>query len=310
MSSAADSGRWVELTVRVNRSWAEAVEAVAGESGWLGAAVHYGAVASADPWAEPPVGPEPELCEVRAYRSEGEPIETALHHVRQRLAVLRAAGMPAAEVSHRVVSDGEWRDGWRAYYRPFRAGVRLVICPSWEDYTAAPGDLVLRLDPGMAFGTGTHPTTRLCLEALEERVRPGDRILDWGTGSGILAIAAGLLGAGEILAIDQDPAAVDSARDNLLRNGLADRVELRQGGIESCPARAAFDLIVANITADPILSGLEAALARLRPGGTLLLCGISEHRAQEVRAALQTGEPASLEERSDEGWRLFAARLR
>src|SRR5690606_26457499 len=125
----------------------------------------------------------------------------------------------------------DWANAWKEHYRVLRVGERIVVVPSWLEYEAAPGDVVLQLDPGMAFGTGLHPTTQLCLRLLERYARPGLRTLDIGTGSGILAIAAAKLGAGPILALDNDPVAVGVAAENTARNGVADLVSAAEGSL-------------------------------------------------------------------------------
>jgi ribosomal protein L11 methyltransferase len=184
----------------------------------------------------------------------------------------------------RPLREEDWATAWKAFYKPFRVGRRLVVRPSWEPYAAAPDDCVLELDPGMAFGTGEHPTTRLCLEALEERVRPGDRVLDWGTGSGILAIAAVKLGATWVDARDHDPVAVAAARENARRNEVADRVLVERGDL---PGAAPYDGVVANILAGPILAAAPRLRRLTRPGGWLIASGLTDARVAAVARALQ-----------------------
>ena len=195
----------------------------------------------------------------------------------------------------RQIDESDWAEAWKRHFFVHRVGQRLVIVPSWRRHRRLPGDVVLRLDPGMAFGTGLHPTTRLCLRALEARIKGGERVLDVGTGSGILAIAAAGLGAKRVLGLEIEPVAVRVAEENVRRNRQRGAIKVRLGSLplgDSAPGP--FDLIVANITFR-VLSELEGELARaLAPGGQALLSGVLEQDA-----------PALLERLSGAGWRLL-----
>jgi len=176
----------------------------------------------------------------------------------------------------RRLPEERWRDSWKRYFRPRRIGRRLLVRPSWATYRARAGDTVIEIDPGMAFGTGQHPTTTMCLRALEEHLRRGDEVLDLGTGSGILAVAAAKLGARRVLALDIDPQAVKAARENAAANGVGDVVEVREGTLPESMAGERFDLIVANISG-LTLERLAASLAgTLRDGGALIVSGFLE----------------------------------
>jgi ribosomal protein L11 methyltransferase len=168
-----------------------------------------------------------------------------------------------------------------------RVGRRIVIKPTWRDHRPAPGDVILDLDPGMAFGTGLHPTTRLCLAAVESAadrgLLDGARVLDVGCGSGILAIAAAKLGAAAVLGVDTDPIAVEATIANAARNGLADRILGRPGSLPS--SEPGFDLVLANLIASVLIALAAPLRDELRPGGTLLASGIFEDREADVRAA-------------------------
>lgn len=186
----------------------------------------------------------------------------------------------------RRVSPEDWANAWKAYYRPLHIGRRLVVVPDWEDYRAQPDEVVIRMDPGMAFGTGTHASTALCLRALERLVVPGLRVLDVGTGSGILGIAAALLGAGHVLALDIDPVAVRVAADNARRNGVQGVMDVREGEVLVCQP-GSVDLALANLTAD-ILISIAACLGRvIVSGGRLVASGIIEREEGRVIAALR-----------------------
>jgi ribosomal protein L11 methyltransferase len=181
-----------------------------------------------------------------------------------------------------VVGD-EWREAWRSYFKPARVGERLWVRPSWEAFEAPAGEQVIILDPGQAFGTGTHESTRLVLGALGPLVRSGARVLDIGTGSGILAIASLLLGAAEAVGVDVDPLALAAAAENAAANGVADRLHVSPLGIEELSER--YDLVLANIEARVLVQLAAAIAARVAPGGRLILSGLLTPQADEVRAA-------------------------
>lgn len=253
---------------------------------------------------------------VRAYFAADETLEERLRNLRGALARLSvffpglAAGGAAGETGdeavwwyeeERLVSDEDWANAWKAYWKPLRIGERLVVVPSWEEYRQAAGDVVVRLDPGMAFGTGTHASTALALRLLEREMMPGMAVLDVGTGSGILAIAAALLGAGSVVALDIDPVAVRVARENTAKNRVADRVEVIHGEAASRPDASA-DLVVANITAD-VLMAIAGDLVRvLRPGGTLILSGILLQEARRVAEAFDRPGVARRHALEQDGW--------
>jgi ribosomal protein L11 methyltransferase len=181
-----------------------------------------------------------------------------------------------------VVGDA-WRDGWRAYFKPLRLGERLVIKPSWEAFTPGPDDLVLTLDPGQAFGTGTHESTQLLLRALPAYTPAGGRALDIGTGSGILAIAAIMFGAEHVDAIDTDPLAVSATQENAAINGVSARIAASTTPLDELEQR--YPLVLANIEARVLVPLAAAVAARVAAGGRLLLSGLLHADVERVRAA-------------------------
>ena len=187
----------------------------------------------------------------------------------------------------RRLREEDWRDSWKRYFRPQRIGRRLLVKPSWATYEVAAGDMVIEIDPGMAFGTGQHPTTAMCLRALEERLRPGDAVLDLGAGSGILAIAAAGLGAKRALALDIDPQAVKAARENAAANGVADVVEVREGTLPEGAPGERCDMVVANISGLTIERLAPAFAESLREGGTLIVSGFLEDSVDGLSRALE-----------------------
>lgn len=181
-----------------------------------------------------------------------------------------------------VVGDA-WRDGWKRFFKPVRLGERLVVRPSWETVETKPGDVVLTLDPGRAFGSGTHETTRLVLRELDKRVRGGEAVLDVGTGSGILSIAALLLGASRAAAIDVDPDAVATTQENAVLNGVEARIAASIDPVAAIVG--AYDLVLANIQADVLIRLADDLSARVTEGGVLILSGILAGQDDEVAAA-------------------------
>ena len=256
---------WLEISLRVDEESAEAVSELFNQYG------EGGAVAE--------VSPDDLLVTVKTFvPSQDErlkPLYEALWHLGQ----IR----PLPEPQVRELKEEEWAEAWKAHYEPQHIGRRLVVSPSWQRYVPSDGEVVITLDPGMAFGTGLHPTTRMCLEALEEHLSRGAKVLDLGTGSGILAIAAAKLGASGVLALDTDPLAVKIAKENVLANGVRRTVKVREGSLEMAKGFL-FDLIVVNILARTIADLIEKGLLdHLKPEGLLIAAGIMASEEEEAR---------------------------
>lgn len=222
---------------------------------------------------------------VRTFLAAADADEALLAEIRHALWHLgRLRQVGTMVVSERREED--WANAWKEHYRVHRIGRRVVVRAPWHEYAPGPDEVVVELDPGMAFGTGLHPSTKLCVLALEAELRPGASVLDVGTGSGVLAIAAALLGAGRVDAVDIEPVAVRSTRENAVRNGVGDRVSVSAGSVgPDAPYPGTYDLVLANIIARILVdlsTGLAAAVA---PGGTLVLSGVIEGREPDVRAA-------------------------
>jgi len=184
------------------------------------------------------------------------------------------------------IQDENWQNAWRTYYHTHKIGERLVICPSWEHYDPAPEEVVIEIDPGMAFGTGIHATTRCCLYFLERFVQAGKYGIDCGCGSGILSIAAAKLGVDKMLAVDLDEEAVRIAKENVQINQLTEKIKVKEANVLEILKRETFDLILANLTADILLYLIPVAAKALQPGGYLIASGILDTRWDEVREAL------------------------
>ena len=246
---------------------------------------------------------ETEVVRVKAYWALDEELEGKLQNLSERLASLAQHGIDkgAGTVSWKAVADEDWAETWKEFFHTEKIGARTVIKPTWEEYEAKAGEIVVELDPGAAFGTGQHATTSLCIRALEELVRPGMTVFDVGTGSGVLAIVAAKLGAKRVEAVDFDPVAVRVARENVRQNGAEDIVRTERSDLLKNVAGEA-DLIIANIIADIIVRLFGEVKESLAAGGTMLLSGIIEDRlADVVEAAGRYGFSVEKIER-EKGW--------
>ncbi|MED3688489.1 50S ribosomal protein L11 methyltransferase [Peribacillus butanolivorans] len=189
-------------------------------------------------------------------------------------------------VSISEVNEEEWATAWKKYYNPVKISERFTIVPTWEDYAPVSSDeLIIELDPGMAFGTGTHPTTVMCIQALERTVQPGDLVVDVGTGSGVLSIAAALLEAKQVQSLDLDDVAVQSAKQNVELNNVQDRVSVSQGNLLDGVNEQA-DVVVANILAEVIMRFTDDVAKVVKPGGYFIASGIIQPKKQDVKDAI------------------------
>ncbi len=220
----------------------------------------------------------------------------------------REIGLEPIRLETVGVREEDWANSWKAYYKPVRIGRRLVIVPAWERYEAAPDDLVVRMDPGMAFGTGTHESTRLVIGMLERYTKPGCRMLDVGTGSGILAICASRLGAGECYAYDVDPMAVRVARDNIRESGLTNIRCGESDLLRQVDRSRPYDLICANLVADIILRMIPDLGPLMHRDTVLLTSGIICERSREVIDCFEEYGYRVLEQPEENGWCALAVR--
>ena len=205
--------------------------------------------------------------------------------------------------------DSEWKDKWKEFFKPAKVTEKLVVKPTWETYEPKRGEAVIEIDPGMAFGTGTHETTSLCLKLMEAYMKPGDKVLDVGCGSGILSIGASLLGAGEVLAVDIDPEAVKVSEENVKLNNCGDKVKVRCGNlVEGLDFEA--DIIVANLMADLVISLSSHAACHLSPGGIYISSGILIEKEKQVEEAIINCGFKIKEIREDGMWCAIAASSR
>ncbi len=251
---------------------------------------------------------------VRAYLPGIDPagVEVAIAEATAALGHLQAFGLrPIGDLQTRLVREADWAEAWKIHFPVLRVGRRVVIRPTWRRHRKRPGDVVLSLDPGMAFGTGLHPTTRLCLAALETLADEGllargsarggaARVIDVGCGSGILAIAAGKLGAGELLGVDTDPIAVEATAANARLNGQGRRLRVRRGSVPS--GDGPFDIVLANLIASLLVQLAEPLCDELVPGGRILASGIFRDREGDVRAAFEAAGLAVSRRWAEEDW--------
>jgi ribosomal protein L11 methyltransferase len=226
-------------------------------------------------------------------------LETALQHLEKTTAI-------ATRVTYTRIDEEDWAEAWKAHFWPEKITDTIVVKPSWREYPATNEEIVLEIDPGMAFGTGTHPTTALCIRLIETHLRAGDAFLDVGTGSGILMIAAAKLGAGNLFGVDNDVLAVGVAEKNIQTNGIQ-KFTLATGNLVE-PVKNTFDMVTANILAEVILDLLPQATAVLKPNGIFICSGIIATKKKSVLAGLEENGFKALDVLEKEEWVAIAAR--
>jgi ribosomal protein L11 methyltransferase len=277
---------WIEIALQVDGEGAEAVAEVLRQYAYQGIVIEQQSTAGA--WEEEE-GPPPGPLTVRGYIPADRHSQANQRRVEEAIYYLHRLYPKIPSPTFRRVEEEDWAEAWKQGYHPIRVGERLLIRPAWIEVEPRPGEVMIEMDPGMAFGTGTHPTTQLCLQACEWYARPGLTMLDLGTGSGILAICAAKLGCEDILARDTDEVAVRSARVNVRRNGVASRVTVEQGSLDDLvESSRQFDLCVANLTAKIITRMARQGIERLaRPGGRFVFSGLIDEQVEGMIDTLQ-----------------------
>jgi ribosomal protein L11 methyltransferase len=289
--------KWLEVSLTVDGELAEAVADVLSRYVPNGVALQI-EDAEVRVNASTPV-------KVLAYLEVDDGIDAKRENIEQGLWHLGQI-QPIPAPTYRVIEEQNWSDLWKASYKPIPIGEKLLVLPAWYEAPKGKRQAII-LDPGMAFGTGLHPTTQLCLAAMEDHLETGASVVDLGCGSGILSIAAVRLGAGTVWALDTDPVAINNAQKNIERNGMLERIRLEEGSLakilndESSPGAA--DLLLANIYATILVDLLDAGLTRaVRPQGMLILSGIMHHQVEAIREKCTPPGVRLLETRRDGDW--------
>ena len=247
---------------------------------------------------------------VKAYFAEEDNIEEILGYVNEKLVELKEMGIDLGEakVEHEKMYEEDWANTWKQYYKPSKVGEKIVVKPIWEEYEEKEGELVVNLDPGMAFGTGTHETTRMCIQALEKYVKEESTVFDVGCGSGILAIAAAKLGAKLAVGVDLDPVAVESSIENVGYNNL-NNIEILHGNlVEVIDGKA--DIVVANILAEIICILTDDVKRVMKDGGVFITSGIIHDRVDMVCEKLEATGFEVIEKNRDGEWNCIVAKLK
>jgi ribosomal protein L11 methyltransferase len=306
--------KWAEITVHTTQEATEAVAHIFATVGATGVIIEDPQLVeqyrNSGCWdyCDLPVS-EDTMVRVIGYLPMLSDWANALEEIRRRVDELDECGLDkgSGEITWTDIAEEDWATGWKKYYHPVRVGHRLVIKPSWEEFASEPQDLIIELDPGMAFGTGTHATTTLCMEAIETYLKPGMSVVDVGTGSGVLAVAAAKLGASSVLAIDLDPVAVKAAQENVVMNDAQNLVRVLHGDLLQRVTEPA-DMVVANIIANVII-GMAADVPKImKPQGLFIASGIIDERLAEVKEAIAHAGLHTLLVQQKNGWSAIIAR--
>ena len=298
---------WQEISIQTNHEAVEAISNIFQEIGATGVIIEDPLLVNqyldSGLWDYTDIekSENTEVVIIKAYLPVDAYLEDRILKFQTQVEALESFGINKGLgiISYQDVAEEDWATSWKQYFHPVKIGQRIVIKPSWEDYQASSEEIIIELDPGMAFGTGTHHTTAMCLKALEKLVVPGTEVFDVGTGSGILAIAAAKLGAKSIRAVDLDAVATKVAKENIRLNNEHNNIEVAEGDLLSGFTGKA-DIVIANIIADVIKRLLEDISLRLKPNGILLASGIIKERAAEIITVAQ-GKGLIVEEVMEEG---------
>ncbi len=275
--------KWIELTVDVPPEYAEPMSEIFHRYGHGGVAIEQEAGYNPDEGESPPV---PDFVTIKTYL----PVDNTTERRRNQIDIgvrLVAHLATISPLKEKYVEEEDWQNAWKEHFHPLRIGRHLVICPTWRTVETSESDILIHLDPGMAFGTGHHPTTRTCMEILERDTKPGDRILDVGCGSGILSVVAVKVGATSALGLEIDPVAARAGEENVRINGIKDKVQIVQGTLPSPLAEArSFDIVAANISAKIVTDLAQHLIDSVAIGGKLIAGGIIEPHVEDVTKAL------------------------
>jgi ribosomal protein L11 methyltransferase len=308
--------KWSEIAIHTTNEAVEPISNILHEAGASGVVIEdplelvkerrdeFGEIYQLDPNDYPEEG-----VIIKAYLPVtsflGETVEGIKEAINNLILYDIDLGLNSVTISE--VNEEEWATAWKKYYHPVKISEKFTIVPTWEEYEPHSDEIIIELDPGMAFGTGTHPTTVMCIQALEKTVQPGDTVVDVGTGSGVLSIAAAKLNAKSVLALDLDEIAVKSAKLNVKLNKVHEVVTVRQGNLLDGIQDSA-DVIVANILAEVIVRFTNDAAKIVKPGGYFITSGIIQQKKQEVKESLLAAGFMIEETLSMEDWIAFIAK--
>ncbi|GAJ38122.1 ribosomal protein L11 methyltransferase [Parageobacillus caldoxylosilyticus NBRC 107762] len=309
--------KWSEISIHTTHEAVEAISNILHEAGAGGVVIEdpYDLIKEREDWfgevyeLNPDDYPEEGVI-IKAYLPVNSFLGETVEEIKQAInnLLLYDIDIGKNKITISEVNEEEWATAWKKYYNPVKISEKFTIVPTWEVYEPVSSDeLIIELDPGMAFGTGTHPTTVMCIQALEKYVKPGDKVIDVGTGSGILSIAAAMLGAKSVRALDLDPVAVDSARLNVKLNKVQHIVTVSQNNLlDHIDERA--NIIVANILAEIILRFVDDAYRLLEKDGYFITSGIIQAKKQEVKDGLRAAGFVIEETLVMEDWVAFIAK--
>jgi len=285
--------KWAEISIRTTHEATELIAEIFHDLGASGVVIEdpelVNTYRNSGIWdyTDIPEATNTEVVTVKAYLPMDEELDDKLRAFEKEVDALAGHNIDkgTGDISYSEIQDEDWANNWKTYFHTEKIGDIIVIKPSWEEYMASPDDIVIELDPGMAFGTGTHPTTSMCIRILEEIVTGGMKIFDVGTGSGVLAIAAAKLGATEVTAVDFDPVAVTVAKENVAINQANSIISVGRGDLlKGVEGKA--DIVIANIIADIIIVLLDDIPNKLKIGGTMIASGIIADRLGDVTEAV------------------------
>lgn len=307
--------KWAEVSIQTSHEATEAVANIFHDLGATGVVIEdpelinsYRRSGNWD-YCDIPEETDTETVVIKAYLPVDDELDDKLKEFERRVDELIAhhINKGKGQIDWREVQEEDWATSWKNYFHPIAVGQRVVIKPSWEEYAQAPDEIVIELDPGMAFGTGTHHTTAMCIRCLEQVIQAGDIVFDVGTGSGILAVAAAKLGAAHVQAVDLDGVAVRVAQENIILNQVETKITLAQGDLlTGVDGRA--NVIVANIIADVIIRLLPDVPARLADGGVFIGSGIIADRLGDVTEAIMANGLVVDKIVEEGGWAAVVAR--
>lgn len=299
---------WIELSVTVNAEAESIVSNLLQEFGSNGVAIEdsnevvkeredkYGEIFDLNPSDYP----ESHMI-IKGYYTEMQVDDSFTRRLTERLETIEDIDSTILNVSTKVIAEADWENEWKNYYHPFQASDKFFIVPSWEEIAQDDGFLYIELDPGMAFGTGDHPTTSMCLRAIERTVKPEHAVIDVGTGSGILSIASHLMGAKSVKAIDLDEMAVKVAKDNFEKNNCDQAIETATGNLLTNET-AQYDVVIANILPHIIELMIEDSYNRLNPSGYFITSGIIEEKSASIQSQMKAVGYEIINVQHVDGW--------